>query len=297
MYGQKSPRIKKRKPTGNVRGFKTLAVASIVIKGSKSLGLAIPSMSIEIPAQLLTISLFIGSLLCFGLMLREAHLQRPMRATKLNDVWRFIIFCFGASTPWLVGRKMNNSYRGLLGPIFKIWHHWFYKGYLGFGRIEIWSDTIVDGLNTPYRPYFNILSFLIFEIVVWVGVRLSPICFGMKATSIKNVMILNLSLTFLVRSIYWINQYLDIAEKQGQGYDYNIMTIDFIVGSVVAVYLLLEVVIGLFVFYKNAFVVFRELKEAKKEEEQESDKPEAEESSKDSKEFAYKHGTGKWKLC
>lgn len=172
--------------------------------------------------------------------------------------WRIVVFGMGASTLWLIGSEMNNSYRGLNGR----WLSWFYDRM----HPEYWGLSIQIKIFNPvknengieYPGYFHYFNRFIFEFCITLIARILAFVGTPMFTMLGHGIVTWFSGKLLLGFIWWWKQNYYIGLNNDQlNTGFSRKPFGYIMGwifAVLAALIVLENVAMMFVSAKAAIM-------------------------------------------
>lgn len=228
-----------------------MLIFATLIDSSKSLGLVLVEWNVDSWSKWIFGIFFAFIIIAFILMVVAAVTNnKPINGLA---AWRLIVFGMGASSVWLIGSQLNNSYRGLNGRWLRIFWNRMHIGIFGNtgsggGGIKIFNEVKNDaGLAFPfYWHYLNrylveLLLALIGKGLFFVGTPMMKMLSAAIVTSLSG----RLSLGF----VQWWKQNYYIGIQNGNGGTFDRATAGHAFGWVFAA-------IGLLLSLENIAMMF-----------------------------------------
>lgn len=152
-------------------------------------------------------------LVAVGAMLKN----KPM---NFLSAWRFVVFCLGASTAWVVGSNLNNGYRRIGTGFLGIWYNRMYDSWWGYSNYLSMFKPIMNDGGDEYPGHKNFFNAVFFEILILLAGR-GMMVVNRQLRNLGQGLILCVSLRLWVAAFWWFKQESVIASRQEAGETWN----------------------------------------------------------------------------
>jgi len=161
-------------------------------------------------------------------------------------VYRYCMFIFGASCPWVVGSPYTDAYRGFNDHILMRYFDAMYHSYFGRGYLKIFN-FVKDDNGVEFPDYFHYCNVIFVELclffILWLSTKaLSGAIakgskFGNLVGSLEWVNAFFFGFPYVGWAIFWFKQDSYISLANNGGATYNRKTFGYILGWIIAVFM------------------------------------------------------------